>query len=229
MQDSMRLKIVMISRYRTEIMGYAILGVMLAHIKTIGNYPDTIIAKAIGLVCYSVFTGGFVFLSGLGLYSSLYKNNNIKDFLRKRVIRLLIPYILISTPYFVFTDLIIGKDFVTFMEHITTVSFWIHGNYSGMWYISLSVALYLLYPLLHKFMYGEYKMVSKRFSVCMIGTSLLLFLLSYLAPNYYGMTSVAFSKLPLFVLGSYTMFYVCHDFVKMPPPGRPRTLILKVF
>ena len=209
-----------ISSYRTEIMGYAILGVMLAHIKTIGNYPDTIMGKAIGFLCYSVFTGGFVFLSGLGLYSSLNKNSNIKDFFKKRAARLLIPYLLISLPYFVFTDVFIGEGFIPFLEHITTVSFWIHGNYSGMWYISLSVVLYLLYPLIHRFLYGEPKKVNVRFSECIIGTSMLLVVLSHFAPNYYGMTSIAFSKLPLFVMGSYTMFYVSNDSakIKLPPP-----------
>lgn len=121
-------------------------------------------------------------------------------------------------PYFVFTDVIIGKVFFPFLEHITTISFWIHGNYSGMWYISLSVALYLLYPLLHKFLYGEYYKENRRFSICMIGTSLLLLLLSYLVPNYYDMTSIAFSKLPLFIMGSYTMFCVSNDFAKIKSP-----------
>ena len=134
-----------ISYYRTEIMGYAILGVMLAHCK----------------------------------------NSNIKDFFKKRAIRLLIPYVLISLPFFVFTDVIIGKGFFPFLEHITTISFWIHGNYSGMWYISLSVVLYLLYPLIHGFLYEDYNKVNNRFSVCIIGTSMLLVLLSYLVPSYY--------------------------------------------
>lgn len=39
----MILELFYISKYRTEIMGYAILGVMLAHIKGICGFPDTII------------------------------------------------------------------------------------------------------------------------------------------------------------------------------------------
>lgn len=67
-----------ISIYRTELMGYAIIGVMVAHIKTNFDIPESIATKILGFICYSVFTGGFVFLSGLGLYSSLNKNSNLR-------------------------------------------------------------------------------------------------------------------------------------------------------
>lgn len=150
----MILELFYISKYRTEIMGYAILGVMLAHIKGICGFPDTIFNKLLGVFCFSVFTGGFVFLTGLGLCFSLYKDGNLKRFYMKRIKRLLISYWIISTPYFLYTDLYLNSDAVAFVEHVTTISFWLQGNYSGMWYIAMTVVIYLIYPFMHKFMYG---------------------------------------------------------------------------
>jgi peptidoglycan/LPS O-acetylase OafA/YrhL len=194
-----------ISKYRTEIMGYAILGVMLAHIKTIGSFPDTIITKIIGFLCYSVFTGGFLFLSGLGLYSSLYHHCVIKDFYKKRAIRLLVPYLLISTPYFLYTDLVVGNDFTAFIGHVSTISFWLHGNYSGMWYIAASVLFYFLYPLFHRYIYSSKTESGIVLLIVMAVWCMILFVLKQYTFQFYDKTSVALNKFPLFLTGSWFM------------------------
>lgn len=112
-----------ISKYRTEIMGWAILGVMLAHVKSIYEFPDTVLTKLLGAFCYSVFTDGFLFHSGFGLYNSMYYDKNIKRFYKKRFLRLLVLYWIISTPYFIYTDLVVGEGMSSFTGHITTLSF----------------------------------------------------------------------------------------------------------
>lgn len=196
-----------ISKYRTEIMGYAILGVMLAHIKGICGFPDTIANKLLGVFCFSVFTGGFVFLTGLGLCFSLHKNGNLARFYTKRIKRLLISYWIISTPYFLYTDLYLNGDVVAFVEHVTTISFWLQGNYSGMWYIAMTVVIYLIYPFMHKFMYGC-KVQTVYAVVILLGSYMIVnkALLTY-APTFYHNTEIAITKFPLLILGSLTMNY----------------------
>ena len=203
----MILELFYISKYRTEIMGYAILGVMLAHIKGICGFPDTIINKLLGVFCFSVFTGGFVFLTGVGLCFSLHKDGNLKRFYMKRIKRLLISYWIISTPYFLYTDLYLNSDVVAFIEHVITISFWLQGNYSGMWYIAMTVVIYLIYPFMHKFMYGG-KMQTIYAVVILLGSYMIVnkALLTY-APIFYHNTEIAITKFPFLILGSLTMNY----------------------
>lgn len=193
-------------------MGWAILGVMLAHVKTICEFPDTLINKLLGVLCYSVFTGGFLLLSGLGLYNSMHYDNNIKRFYRKRVQRLLVPYWIISTPYFIYTDLVVGENVSSFWGHVTTSSFWLHGNYSGMWYVSVSVVLYALFPFYYRCVFrgvsnDNHKNVYNAFLVLLL-LAVAKFLLKEYACEYYEKISVAIGGTALFVVGSLLMSWI---------------------
>ena len=197
-----------ISKYRTEIMGYAILGVMLAHIKNICGFPDTIANKLLGLFCYSVFTGGFVFLTGLGLCFSLHKNSNLKSFYTKRIKRLLIPYWIISIPYFLYTDLYINSNVLAFVGHVTTLSFWFYGNYSGMWYIAMTVVIYMLYPFIHKFIWGGKMKTIYAVVILLVMYIIASEILLVYVPIFYQNTEIAITKFPLLIFGSLTMNYI---------------------
>lgn len=194
-----------ISKYRTELMGYAILGVLIAHMKTYCVVPDNFINKIISIVCYSVFTGGFVFLSGLGLFASMNKNWDVLKFYAKRLKRLLLPYWIISLPYFVFTDVIGSSDCCQFLGHITTLGFWINGNYSGMWYVAFSVGLYIVYPLIHFVVYRLSGRSDIGVVITYVCTLAIICCIKYAFPNYYLMLDVIWDKFILFILGSFTM------------------------
>ena len=211
MKETLIHSIGLISKYRTEIMGYAILGVMLAHIKTIYGFPDTIWAQAIGFICYSVFTGGFFLLSGLGLHSSLCHDNNVKHFYKKRIIRLLVPYWIISTPYFIYIDLITGNGLVPFLGHVSTLAFWLYGNYSGMWYVAASVLFYVVYPFFHRLMYRNKVNPIYILFVIIVLWAAGVFLLSRFAIPFYEHISIAINKFPLFLIGSLIMLWILKE------------------
>ena len=190
-----------ISKYRQALMGIAILGVMVGHCKM--DWPPSIISKAIGVLCYSVFTGGFLFLSGFGLYYSMSKNDSIKDFYSKRMKRVLVPWVCIAVPYFFFMDVIHSDSWSNFLWHVSTLSFWKSGNYSGMWYISVILALYLVYPFYHRIAYGNGGKMQTGFLLFIFGFLLVIeYLISTLAPDYYGRISVCMN-MGIFFLGSY--------------------------
>lgn len=199
-----------ISKFRTEIMGQAIIGVMLAHIKCIACFPESLWNKLLGVFCYSVFTGGFLLLSGLGLYKSFSVNDNIGRFYKKRARRLMIPYICLSFPFFVFTDLYLdgGGNIIQFLGHISTISFWLNGNFYGMWYIAVSVALYIVYPWVHNFVYNNNGTPYLRF-VCLMGLcAIVKVLCKYFFPDYYAKISIALETYPLMLVGSYIMYII---------------------
>ena len=196
----MKKLLIAISTYRTALMGIAIWGVMIGHCKT--DWPVSILSKTVGLLCYSLFTGGFLFLSGFGLYHSMSKNNSIKDFYAKRMKRVLVPWACIALPYFLFMDVIHSGSWSNFLWHLSTLSFWKSGNYSGMWYISVIMALYLAYPFYHKIAYGDGK---KQTCILLLIFGSLLFMeytISMLAHDFYEKISVCMN-VGIFFLGSY--------------------------
>lgn len=201
-----RLSLFNISKYRTEIMGYAILGVMLAHIKVNCGFIDTIPSKVFGLFCYSVFTGGFFFISGLGLYNSLYYKDNCKDFYLKRIKRLLIPYWIISAPFFLYVDIVNANDLLSFMGHITTFSIWFEGNFSGMWYIATILLYYWIFPFFYRAIYKSDTAPTVGIIIAIIIAVFIANLVRTYAPVFYGRTNGIFNNIPIFIIGSYVMY-----------------------
>lgn len=189
-----------ISSYRTALMGVAIIGVMIGHCKT--DWPVSIFSKAIGVLCYSVFTGGFLFMSVFGLHYSMCKNASVRDFYARRMKRVLVPWTCIAIPYFLFMDVIHSSSFSDFLWHVSTLSFWKSGNYSGMWFISIILALYLGYPLYHRVVYRDGKM--RPYTLLLTFGLLLLieYVIFRLVPEYYERISVS-TNMGIFFIGSY--------------------------
>ena len=84
-----------ISKYRSELMGLAILGVMCGHYMN-HTYQNNLLFS----IARIIHTPGFLFLSGFGLYYSFVNNSNLGSFYLKRLKRLYLPFLLISTLFF---------------------------------------------------------------------------------------------------------------------------------
>lgn len=151
-----------LSKYRKELMGIGILEVLLLHFYTLQNMAvPGFVMNLIELV----FVHGFLFLSGFGLFYSFTNDNNVKRFYKKRFITVMLPYLLFAIPYYTYfyiskqqhiipiyssTISLHSNELITYIGRITTLGYWIEGNYNGMWYLALTIVLYVLYPLLHK-------------------------------------------------------------------------------
>lgn len=135
-----------ISKHRSELMGIGILGVMLGHYlewSQVIGYWTYLFKPLIGLV----FTEVFLILSGFGLYYSFSNKSEIYSFFKKRFDRLVVPFWILSVLYMVwliYKRLSIGN----ILLHISSLDFWINGN-TGMWYISVSILLYSLFPFIY--------------------------------------------------------------------------------
>ena len=184
-----------ISKYRSQLMGIAMLNVFFLHsMSWLSLTPPKIVSYIFGIL----FTEGFLFLSGYGIYFSYYKNHDLKSFYGKRVQRLLIPYWIMTTPFFLFQLCNGDYGIIGLVERITTVEFWTNGNYAGMWYISVSVLLYLCFPVI-------YSALQKRSGggYVLLLILLIVTLIYYLSPDYFQKTSIGIVKLPYFVLGAW--------------------------
>lgn len=133
------------SKYRTELMGLAIIMVVFHHLTlrtSVGllgkGYMFLRVTGAMGVDI-------FLFLSGLGLFYSFRKNPDTKIFYKKRILRIIPTYLIICTPFYV-VQYLIGNtvDIKGFLLHLSLISYWIDGSCD--WYIAAIIVLYALFP-----------------------------------------------------------------------------------
>lgn len=200
----------LLSKFRSELMGLSILGIMLAHIYIWTGLQVPLLGTVIGLFSRSSHTEGFLFLSGLGLYYSMsnkitslqsgFKNKTFiyKSFYKRRFYRLLVPFIIITFPFYAYDDLISTFNLGKYLLEQSSLYFWFCGN-NGMWYISVSILLYALFPLIFDFIDNNWRR-------CLILIVILIFLIALIRfcfPEYYEMTMIGIPKAPVFIIGCY--------------------------
>lgn len=132
---------------RSLIMGVAMLLVVFFHSSfIIDNVPVLYFFKQTGDIGVDIF----LFISGIGIYYSLQKHENIKSYILSRLSRILPAFLLINTIWFIFYDLIVYKTgLFIFIKDITSLSFWLDGKLTT-WYLSSLLVLQLMSPVLLK-------------------------------------------------------------------------------
>ena len=188
----------LISKYRTQIMGFAAVMVLLFHFFPC-LYPDLHIPVVTALLKYgNIGVDIFLLLSGMGLYCSLSKDSRTIPFYRKRISRVVIPALLISLPYWICTDFLFKHTAVRmFLLDWSGLSFWTHGN-GTVWYVSLIVLLYLVYPAIFRMQQkSPWQIVLLMLAV--YAADIVVFLL---LPEQFDKLEAALTRIPVFLTGS---------------------------
>lgn len=195
------------STYRGALMGIAILGVMILHGIGWAEIEDSLFAKIASPFARIAFTDGFIFLSGFGLYYSFSNNSNLKEFYKKRWYRLMVPFLIMATPFYLYS-LLDNGDIMRFFLNESTLYFWIYGN-NGMWYISISVLLYILFPFIYRLIFqgNDNKAITLRALLLTVLCIAAVVSISLISPEYYDITSIGIEKLPMFVIGMLIGYY----------------------
>lgn len=91
----------LLSKYRTEIMGISALWILVFHLITQKLIKLDVLSELLGILTHgNLGVDIFLLLSGMGLYCSYKKlEENTLVFYKKRLKRLLIPYLFISLIY----------------------------------------------------------------------------------------------------------------------------------
>lgn len=147
----MKLHLSEISKYRQELMGLATLLILICH--SVGNNV------AIPFPLNKLFALGtcgvdiFFFLSGFGLYYSLQKKNSLLQWYKKRYVRILVPYLIISIVGFI--DYCINKPygFGEYLYRLSLLSFWTDHNVA--WFLAVIIPFYAITPLLYRFLFSH--------------------------------------------------------------------------
>ena len=140
----------LLSKYRTELMGVATLLIILCHMPAHGVVMPSPLSTVLshgGAGCDI-----FLFLSGLGMYRSLSRlktsGGRILSWYKRRFARVLVPYLMICIPCFVYYAIVDNWPLTTLLLRLGTLSYWTEGW--GLWYVALTLILYLLTPVIDK-------------------------------------------------------------------------------
>ena len=212
MSNKSKVNFSVFSTYRGALMGIAILGVMILHGIRWAEIEDSLFAKIASPFARIAFTEGFIFLSGFGLYYSFSNNSNLKEFYKKRWYRLMVPFLIMATPFYLYS-LLDNGDIMRFFLNESTLYFWIYGN-NGMWYISISVLLYILFPFIYRIIFqcNDNKAITLRALLLTVLCIAAVVSISLLSPEYYYMTSIGIEKLPMFIIGMLTGYYAKNSY-----------------
>lgn len=189
---------------RNGIYGITAIWIVLYHICIKGWIPYIPILSPV----IQVGNGGvdvFLLLSGYCLCLSWKKNPDLKLFYKKRFIRILIPYLLISIPFFAIKHCIMQPDtenhLLNFILDISGYSFW-RSHVLNVWFVHAILLFYIIFPIIYKY-------VSKGL-VWSVSLFICIVILNYIACNklhFVHQVSIASSRLPAFILG---VVMACH-------------------
>lgn len=200
-----------ISSFRTELMGVATLLVLLYH----GNFFGSQIGRAIAAEG-QVGVEMFLFLSGVGLYFSMRKNENVFVFYRHRFMRIIPSYLIIAIPLYAIIFFLLGPRKISiFLYHIFQVGFLLPNElrHCTLWYVPFIVILYILYPVWY-FLTKAFRNGKTLVFALLIVAALLCELASVVfLPGLYvrdgtGGLALQVCRLPIFLIGCYAAFAV---------------------
>jgi len=185
----------LLSKHRTSIMACAILWVVLFHGGELGLKVMKLLVRR-GNMGVDIF----LLLSGIGLCFSYRKNPDPVPFYKRRIKRVLIPYLFIGGSFWVVIDLLWKKDVILFLKDITMLSFWKDGIVR-VWYISLILILYTLFPLIWKMVCREGRIKKLRIVLLITVVMGINFILHRCLPDWFDKVGVALTRIPVFLIG----------------------------
>lgn len=196
-----------ISKYRTEWMGLAMLQILLYHIVDgwlgYGDFFNTLDGWT-GVACSFLNTKAFLFLSGFGLFYSLNKAFSLRKYYTNRILRLFPAYIICSIIWYICRDIIQEHNILRFAADMTLTSFWGWGN---EWYLAVSLLLYLLFPL---YFFCIRNVGIKSHLFCLALVICLIFsinvALNHIVTDYYQMIRIGLGKLHFFFIGAFVAY-----------------------
>lgn len=193
-----------ITRYRSSIMGLAIVWIFFYH--TGIDLPILHEIFALGWMGVDIF----FFVSGFGLSASLTKNPSIKEFFGRRFFRIIPTWWIILTLAALYGTVVVLKDFpnspTDYFYWYTGLGWWT-GNCSYEWYIPTLIVFYLLAPVLNK---CKSKTLWSLMLFSMIGAIVLCYY------HIFYHVYMSYSRIPDFIFG-----FICYKMYKSNRSFKP--------
>ena len=197
-----------LSKYRNEIYGISIIGIIILHyfnavLKSDIEGIRRIIATAYFDIIGSSGVDVFLILSGMGLYFSMRKNDNILNFYARRCKKILIAYIIWGGSFWFIREIVLlNRGYKSFFYNFSFLSFWNDGV-TSLWFIAFILLMYAVYPFLNMCLKKENP---HRTGLCIwmiIGCMTMIEIFKVYTPEFYMNAKLAIYRLPVFIIGVY--------------------------
>ncbi|MBR3636489.1 MAG: acyltransferase [Lachnospiraceae bacterium] len=187
---------------RNTIYGVCAIWIVLFHtFRRIGMPYIPVVTNIVGVGNISVDI--FFFFSGLCLALSVEKHNYLengwKGYFRRRLTRILVPYLIIGIPYYIWDAIFessggIVRRIALFFANISSASFWIKGTLTT-WYAYAILVFYVLFPIL-------YRVIKKsKASVFYLLTGMIAFAIVSAYIPILKNSMIMWARLPIFTIG----------------------------
>lgn len=186
--------------YRKSIYGICTIWVVFFHIFIRIGLPYDIPVIS-GIISYgNIAVDIFLFFSGVCVWMAYDKNHNLKVFFIKRIKRVVVPYLVISTPFWLWRTGIAQVSskhsiLLCFLGDISSGSFWLKGTQTT-WFVFAICIFYLLIPVLYNIFAGGDKRI-----IILLVLIYLLNIIGMITIPLYRNSSIAWTRLPIFVIG----------------------------
>ena len=190
-----------IGTHRKALMGLAAISIFVMHFMTIGvlqfSGPFTFIGKIMP-IWTAVGVDIFCLLSGYGIYFSLSKHHNLSLYMYKRVARVLVPFLIITVPCYLFVLRLPIK--LCFFKW-TTMYYWFVEN-DGTWFVSFIMLMYIIAPVFFKIYSNssEYRILLTHLVFMTLLWSAFFFCYQYY-PTVGARLELSFGRIPMFFTG----------------------------
>ena len=210
-----------ISRYRGELMGVAMLFIILFHVSLNRSDPFFGLRR-----CGNVGVDMFLFLSGVGLWYSWTKTPSLKYFFTRRYLRIYPAWLFMACLYYIPDYLHHGGHSTSVVDLIGDIAinwdFWLHDELT-FWYIPAIMMLYTFAPF--------YMMLIRRYPIYRWLPLLMVLwcvMVQWVLPIHaaVGHIEIFWSRVPIFFIGINMGQYVKE---KHTLPGSSVWLLLVIF
>lgn len=196
------MKYSVLSRYRSELMGVAMLWVMLFH--SFDLELGHVVLQAVRRMGF----GGvdiFILLSAMGLTLSLCKGEQgYAVFMKRRATRILPAYFAVMVPYTLFLILAQGAPLSALFFNSTLLYYWVRSAGRFNWYIAGAMTFYAITPFCFR-RWRDSRDRTKLTALCVAVAVVVIEILIY--DNYWNYMDVLY-RVPIFFLGLLMGFYV---------------------
>lgn len=192
------------SQYRDELFGLSILSIVLYHycLNVRAHAPAAITEGYLAWIG-AVGVEVFVFLSGMGLWYSFSRQPDAGAFYRRRLSRILPVYLPVAAVFWAVRGILEGTGFLRFLGNLTFVTFFTRGVHT-IWYVGFILLLYLLYPLIHKFL-DRPSVPSRAIHLLILYAAFagIMVVYRHVAPAHYDRELMVWIRIPIFLTGCF--------------------------
>lgn len=218
----------LLSKYRSAIMGVAILWVMLYHIPAKGGIPIITQILEVGYGGVDIF----LFLSGFGLYFSLStKDTSLSQYYKKRFFRILPEFWIFLIFDYIITMDFSFRSFVELLYKSTTIGYWIPGTPYELWYVSSILLFYAIFPFYFR-IFKRKGILVPLFAIILgfilIVAYAIIMVVEFENKNVGGLIILTISRIPVFFIG--TIFgYIVKDNIYIAPLNKIKVIAIVLF